>query len=374
MHVAIIGGGIVGASVAYHLLRRGARVTVLDRADPGQATAAAAGILPPLDHFASSSSVLPLIKAARAHYAELISALAEDDETDTGYAIVGALQIASDDAEAERLPALARECDSMRAAGFAHIGTVAQLEASEARALFPALSPSLRGAVYTSGAARIDGRRLLAALRGAVLRRGGAWLHGDAEVFIEHGRVLGARHRERTITADAVVIAGGAWSAAVAQALSVNVSVAPQRGQLVHLAVADEETEGWPIVLGFGWNYLLGFPEGRVVAGATREAGLGFAPRPTAAGVHAVLEQALKLAPGLAGATLLEVRVGFRPASADGRPVVGVLAEYPNVFVATGHGGYGLEAGPYSGALIAQLIVERSAPIDLAPFSPDRFR
>ena len=65
LEVTVIGGGLVGASAAYRLLERGARVTVVDRCDLGQATAAGAGILPPLDHFASARGLLPLIRAAR---------------------------------------------------------------------------------------------------------------------------------------------------------------------------------------------------------------------------------------------------------------------------------------------------------------------
>src|SRR5688572_27132934 len=94
--VAIIGGGLVGTSVAYRLLLQGADVTLVDRADVGQATAAGAGILPPLDHFIGIDAVLPLVAAARVYYPELMSMLAEDGERDTGYEIVGALHVALD--------------------------------------------------------------------------------------------------------------------------------------------------------------------------------------------------------------------------------------------------------------------------------------
>ena len=101
--VAVIGGGLVGASLAYALVRQGARVTVIDRQDVGQATAAGAGILPPLDHFSGVPALLPLLRAARRHYPELMAHLAEDGETDTGYAVVGALQVATSESEVERL-------------------------------------------------------------------------------------------------------------------------------------------------------------------------------------------------------------------------------------------------------------------------------
>src|SRR4051812_49505210 len=98
LDVAVIGGGIVGASVAYGRVRGGAGVSVIDRQDVGQATAAGAGILPPLDHFIGLEAMLPLLREARRFYPELLAALAEDGETETGYAVVGALQVATSDA------------------------------------------------------------------------------------------------------------------------------------------------------------------------------------------------------------------------------------------------------------------------------------
>jgi D-amino-acid dehydrogenase len=149
--------------------------------------------------------------------------------------------------------------------------------------------------------------------------------------------------------------------------------VSPQRGQLIHLEVSGHSTARWPVVLGFEHQYLLAFPESRIVAGATREDGVGYEHRVTVGGVRAVLDQALTLAPGLRNATIAETRVGFRPVSADRRPVLGALAGFSNLFVATGHAGYGLEVGPYSGVALAELIAGRSPPVDLAPFSPSRF-
>src|SRR5690606_36322932 len=124
---------------------------------------------------------------------------------------------------------------------------------------------------------------------------------------------------------------------------------------------------------GFAHQYLLGFPERRVVVGATREDGVGFDHRVTAVGLRSVLDEALRLAPSLRSATLLEPRVGFRPVSEDRRPLLGALPGHPNVFVATGHAGYGLEVGPCSGALVAELILGRPPAVDLEPFAPGRF-
>jgi D-amino-acid dehydrogenase len=373
LQVAIIGAGLVGASLAYRLLRHGARVTLIDRQDLGQATAAGAGILPPLDHFIGIEAMLPLLREARGYYPELLAALEEDGEADTGYDVVGALHVATTAGECAQLMDLAQEAERWRAAGFPHIGTLTELDGSGARSQFPLLSRSVVRALYASGAARIDGRRLLGALRRAVNKRGGHWETGNAELCLRSGRVAGVRWGDRELHADAVVVAAGAWSASIAERVGLRVPVHPQRGQLVHLDVPDALTERWPTVLGFGTHYLLCFGPHRVVAGATREDTSGFDARVTAGSVHGVLEAALRLAPGLARATLAETRVGFRPVCADGKPVLGPSPGFPNLYFATGHGGYGLEVGPYSGALIADLLVSKATPIDLAPFAVGRF-
>jgi D-amino-acid dehydrogenase len=104
--VAIIGGGLVGASVAHRLLALGASVVLIDREDAGQATAAGAGILPPLDHFVRLDMMLPLVQAARAFYPELVADLQGEGVLDVGYDVVGALQVATSEEELAALPEL----------------------------------------------------------------------------------------------------------------------------------------------------------------------------------------------------------------------------------------------------------------------------
>lgn len=371
LRVAIIGGGLIGASVARRLLELGANVTLCDRADAGQATAAGAGLLPPHDQFIGVQAMLPLLAAARRHYPQLAAALGRAGH-EAGYAVVGALQVATSEAELAALEPLAAECERRREAGFAHIGAVTLLSSAQARSLFPVLGPEVRGALHCSDAARVDARRLLASVRARVGELGGALRAGDASLWISSGRVCGVRVGEERVAADVVVVAAGAWSRAVIEPLGVDLPVQPQRGQLLHLELAGQATDAWPLVIGFAHQYLLGFPGSRLVAGATREE-VGHDPRATLGGVHAVMTETLRLAPALRGATLRETRVGFRPLSADRMPLLGPLPGVSNLFVATGHGGYGLEVGPYSGALLAELIAGQPLAVDLAPFAPGRF-
>ena len=86
-----------------------------------------------------------------------------------------------------------------------------------------------------------------------------------------------------------------------------------------------------------------------------------------------MLDEALRVAPGLAEATLVEMRVGFRPYMPDETPALGRAPGLDNLLIATGHGGYGLQLGPYSGALVADMALGHEAPLDLAPYDPGRF-
>lgn len=373
--VIVIGGGLVGASVAHTLARAGARVTLVDRDDVGQATAAGAGIIAPGSSPRATPEFLALAKLASAYYPTLMALLAEEGETETGYEVVGMLHVATSAEEAGRLPAHAESLRERRAADFGHIGDVALSTGDEARALFPALGPSVVGAIHTTGAARVDGRLLRDALRRAAVRRGVRVILGEARLVREGDRVAAAEVGGDRLAAGAVVLAGGAWAGALGAALGFALPVFPQRGQILHLELPEADTSRWPIIQGFHSHYLLTFPPNRVVVGATRESEAGFDPHVTAAGLREVLDEALRVAPGLAGATLREARVGLRPASPDGLPILGRAPGLENVYLAAGHGPSGLQLGPYSGAIVAELALGHPAPatLDLTPFAPQRF-
>jgi D-amino-acid dehydrogenase len=373
LDVIVIGGGIVGVSAAYRLARGGVSVTLIDRADAGQATAAGAGIIAPGTTYKSPAPFYPLAFQAVAYYEELLGYLAEDGETEIGYEVAGLLHVATSDDEAAHLPDLLRLMAERHAAGVRNIGEVRQIDGQEARMLFPALG-QVSGALYAPGAARVDGRLLRDAMRRAAGRRGARILAGNAELARQDGQRVQVSVNGERLSAAALILAGGAWSEAFGEALRLRLPVYPQRGQIVHLELPKSETGRWPIVVGFHSHYLLAFPTHRVVAGATREDGVGFDARLTASGVHEVVSEALRVAPGLSGASLREMRVGLRPSSPDGLPLLGRAPGFEQVWLATGHGPSGLQLGPYSGALIVDMLLGAAPPLDLSAFAPERFQ
>ena len=107
MNVVVVGAGILGASAAYHLAREGFKVTLVDRADEGRATAAGAGIVCPWGSATEDAASYQLLAAGARYYHQLIALLGEDGEHDLGYARVGGLYV----------PAEPRELDAARAPG-----------------------------------------------------------------------------------------------------------------------------------------------------------------------------------------------------------------------------------------------------------------
>jgi D-amino-acid dehydrogenase len=369
MRVIVVGSGIVGASCAYTASSRGAEVLLVDAALPGQATAAGAGIVCPWPSSLADDPVWYDFACASArYYPSLVAELAGHGETDLGYRQVGGLILAGSPEQQQTVTQqlLARRAEAPE------IGDVMALSGAEARVLFPPLRADC-AAVRVGGACRVDGRLVAGALARAATDKGAALTSSRAELVCRSGRAIGVMLKGQFVEADAVVAATGAWTMSFLEPAGVTVAVTPQRGQIVHLSIEPDDTSGWPVVLPTASShYLLAFGGSRVVVGATRESGTGFDYRVTPGGLAEVLEQALAVAPGLATATYLETRVGFRPMSADGRPLLGPVPGVEGLVVATGLGPNGLTMGPYAGAIAALVALGEPPGVDLGPVNPLR--
>jgi glycine/D-amino acid oxidase-like deaminating enzyme len=375
--VAVVGAGLVGLAVAYELACLGASVTVLDASHPGRATDAGAGILSPATSHETDADVWPFLRQAGMHYPALLARIAMDgaDIDSAGYGACGILSLGLRAHEDEWFAPFA-DMVLRRSPG-----EVAEITPEEAGSLFPPLGPVHR-ALHAPSSARVDGRGMAAALREAAARRGVSFVSGAAA-----GVATAAGSGERRVDAvhvegqprvpcDAVVIAGGAWTAAAGEWFACPLPVGPTKGQIVHLGT-ESDTGTWPIAQPLLTHYLVPWPGGRVACGGTFETGAGYSTSVTAAGLHELLRECLSIAPGLQDATHLETRVGLRPTSADDRAVVGRLPGWGNAWVATGHGANGLLQGPYSARALAHTLAGKALPSDEPPlprcFDPARF-
>lgn len=367
----VVGGGIVGASAAFRLADSGNEVVLVDKHDPGHATAAGAGIIAPGTSMRTLPAFYPFAADAVRYYPELVARLAELGAGDTRYDVVGKLFVATNDEEFERLPAIQQMMEQRRQEGMPNLGATRMVSAEEARSMFPALG-EVAGAIHVPEAARVDGGSVRDAMVAGARTLGATILQGNARLLraADDGAVIEVEGTTHSV--DRVIVAAGSWTNTFLEPIGVSVHVAPQKGQIMHIEMGETDTSRWPIIGTFGDQYILTFGPNRVVCGATRETGSGYDLRTTPGGLQSVTNAALRVAPGLANGTVEEVRVGLRPLSDDGLPFIGEVEGHGSVVMATGHGPSGLQLGPWSGVIAAELALGRHPSSDISAFRPGR--
>ena len=365
MRAVIIGAGIFGASAAYHLARAGADVLVLDAVHPGKATLAGAGIACPWVEDDGDAYRYRLCIAGARYHRDILAQLDQQFGTDIGFAPVGALVLSDDEARLARVEAqLAAHADEAP-----EIGTVAPVSPARAREMFPPLRDGLAG-LSISGGARVDGKLLAATLLRAAVAAGAEVRQDSASLRREGDRVTCLDGSGNPIAADEIIVTAGAWAPHLLRPIGIAHPVTLRRGQITHLGLNGVDTRKWPVVLPLNSHYFVPFDDSRIVVGATFEADVGFDYRVTAAGQQDVLNRALAVAPGLADATVIETRIGFRPFGPTDRPILGRAGGIDGLILGNGLAATGLTIGPYCGKLVADLALGRDPGFDLRPFAP----
>ncbi|WP_026694208.1 NAD(P)/FAD-dependent oxidoreductase [Peribacillus kribbensis] len=361
----VIGGGILGASTAYSLAKRGANVTIIDRKDTGQATDAAAGIVCPWLSQRRNKAWYFLARNGARYYPALISELEDEGETHTGYKKVGSLSLHTDP---QKLAAMQqRALDRKEEAP--EMGDIRVLSSQETKERFPLLEDSY-GSVFVSGAARVDGRSLRNALLRSAQKHGALLTEDEAILSVKENRIIGAETKKSGyISSDEMIVCAGAWANEFLAPLGIPSTISWQKAQIMHFEVPDEETGAWPVVMPPSDQYLLAFDSGKVVAGATHENTDEFDTRITADGLQEVLQKALLTAPGLANASFVEARMGFRPFTPGFLPMMGRLQGWEGIIAANGLGASGLTMGPYIGSELAKFALEMDTEIPFEQYS-----
>ena len=362
--VLIVGGGVIGLSIAYFLSQSGQQVTVLDQGQPGQeASWAGAGMLPPgnLEGARTASARLRAFSGQR--WSKFSRELRELTGIDNGYLESGGLELGFA-GEEERLRS---EADGWMAEGV----TLENLTPSDLRLHEPAVSPAVQSAYRLKDYAQVrNPRHLKALIRACELQNvrvlaGAPVMQFDTESDHDSGvRILAVRTPNERYSAEKFVIAGGAWSGGITRQLKVEIPVRPVRGQMVLLS---EAPVSFSHVLNNGPRYLVPRADGRILVGATEEE-TGFEKRNTVEGVAGLLEFARQMVPGLANARLEQIWSGLRPGSPTGDPFLSRLPRHVNGYVAAGHFRSGLQLSPATGTLMAQLIQTGTTELDLDPF------
>jgi D-amino-acid dehydrogenase len=360
-HIIVVGAGILGASTAFHLAKLGAKVTLIDRCDVGQATDAAAGIVCPWLSQRRNKAWYQLAKGGARYYPFLVKQLEELEETETGYKKVGALSLHTDYSKLEKMAERALK----RREEAPEIGEITILTPAETKKLFPPLNEEY-GSVFVSGGARVNGRAIRDSLINASVKLGVSVLKGDASLVMSGQKVTGVKVNGHILDGEMVVVAGGVWANELLAQIGVEFKVTPQKAQIIHLEMPGMETGNWPVIMPPNDQYILTFDHGRVVIGATHEDEAGYDHRVTAGGINEVLGKALAVAPGLSDSTILETRVGFRPFTPGFLPVLGWVPSIQGLLISNGLGASGLTSGPYIGAELAKLALDMETEIDVS--------
>jgi glycine oxidase len=373
-----VGGGVIGLACAWRAAQRGARVAVLDRAEPpAGATDVAAGMLAPVGELAfGEPELLQMTLASACLYPDFAAELEATSGMATGYARTGALHVALDRDEAAELR---RIHDLQRSLGL----EAEWLPPRRCRQLEPGLTPSFNGGVHAAGEAAVDPRALAGALVVA-LREAGAELRTGCDVVggvFEGERLAGVRAvgegagpgGEAELCADAVVLASGAWSG-VAEWLPERARppVRPVKGQVLELRTRNGAAPCERIVCSER-VYLVPRNDGRLIVGATVEE-QGFDTTVTAGGTHELLREAYRLLPDVAEMELLGAFAGLRPGTPDNLPLVGRGA-IDGLLLATGHFRNGILLAPWTAERIAEILASATpvptARTQLSPHTGD---
>jgi glycine oxidase len=369
--VVIIGGGVIGCACALALSRRGVHAVVLERGaarveapgETGASTWAAAGIVSAQVATHSDGPLSRLCVAGRSAYPAFAAEIEALSGMDVQLRAAGVMRPAYDEAE---LAAIRAEVAWQEPAGL----RVEHLDAAAARALEPALTHEVVGAVRFPDDPRIDPPSLLAALRVAIERRGAALRFGAEvrRVVTRDGRARGVALADgTTIEADAVVITAGSWSSLVEGSTLPADMVQPARGQIVELRVPEQILRG--VVEGRD-AYLSPRDDGRILVGSTVELA-GYRPVATAAVVRDLLAGAIRLVPALADAGVTRAWSGLRPYTRDELPLLGPT-EVEGLFLATAHFRNGVLLAPVTGEIVAALVMKEASPHAIAAFAPSR--
>jgi glycine oxidase len=385
--LAVLGGGIVGLSVAWRARLLGMSVVLLEREVlGGGATHVAAGMLAPVaevEFGEAGRRVLELGVRSAGMWPDFATELERASGVDVGLRRTGTLIVARDDDEARELE---RQLAFRESLGLHAL----RLRASEARERESSLAPTVRLALEAPEDHSVDPRRVVAALRRAcelegVLVREHTHVHG-LELDADAKRVVGVWvSRERagdvlaggsadwdfledgareSIYARDVVVAMGAWSGGLAGLPEgAGVPVRPVKGQIMRLR--DPAGPGLlQRVLRFAGGYLVPRGDGRYVLGATMEE-RGFEPQATAGGVYELLRDSHELVPGISELRIEELGVGYRPGTPDNAPVIGP-GTLEGLTWATGHHRNGILLAPLTAELVTRSLLggeTRNEPI-----------
>jgi sarcosine oxidase subunit beta len=376
--VVVIGGGIIGTSVAYYLAKANHDVVLLERED---LASGASGACTSTIWLQSKQIGIHLKMALES--VKLYDTLAEELDYDIEYRKSGGMIVIEKD---EEMKTYAEFVKRQRAAGL----DVELLDISEARKLQPALSEKLAGSTYSPMDRHVNPLRVTFGLARAIKKYGGK-IYTDTEVkdvIVEKCRVKWVVANCGNIKTDIVVNAAGVDAPIIGNMVNLKIPITPVKGQ-------ELVTEPVPPLLRYpmlstGYMVLKSpsyFKDssarfaglvaeqtvnGNILLGTIREKGV-WDKNTTAKGIKAIAQETVKIVPALKDVCVIRTFAGLRPETPDGLPILGTVDGLDGFIMACGHGGDGIALAPITGKIIAELVTEGKPSISLEELSHSRF-
>lgn len=363
--VVIVGGGVIGCSLAYWLAKAGVKTLVLERSRFGSgASAATAGVIGPLWHIDHThSEFFDLGLRSLELYPALAAELTEAG-VDPEFRQRGVLKLAFTPEQADELRV------NLSWQGEQGLG-VRWLDPPEVVDLQPGVADGLLGGVYSPKEACVRGQRLVDALVHAATNLGAVFLEETEVTGLEFSgnKVVGVSTLTGSYRSAHTVLAAGPWTGVPGRWLPDDLPVIPVKGQRILLRKPGFLAK-CPVRSFEG--YVVPQADGTQLVASTREEGV-FDVRPTAEGVRYLISTAIAIFPELQDASFVEARAGVRPGWPDGLPMMGPIPEWEGLSITSGHDSVGVMLAPGSAELMADYLITGD-PEPLAPFSISRLR
>ncbi len=365
--VIIMGGGIIGCSIALRLAQARVQVTVLDRGEPGaEASSAAAGMLAPQGEVTDPDDFFELCAASRDLYPSFVAEIEELSGQQVGYRHDGTLMVAISDEERNEL-------DHIYKGQTAHGLALEKLSAKDVHSRVAGLSLNIQSGLFIPGDHWVDNERLVKALAQACLKLGVKFMKGRevTRIDAQNGRVqsveAGNHSSPENYSAAHFILAAGCWSSGLMKPLGISVPVKPCRGQMIEF----EAPTDLPLTVRAGHHYFVPRAGRGIIAGTTSEY-VGFEKEVTGEGLRSILEGLERMAPMVKNLHFRRAWAGLRPDTADHLPIFG-YGELENLAFATGHFRNGILLAPVTAQLISELILTGSTSHPIDAYRPTRF-
>ncbi|MDA1280673.1 MAG: FAD-dependent oxidoreductase [Chloroflexi bacterium] len=366
--VVVIGGGVIGASIAYRLASEGSSVTVIERDSIGShASGFALGLLNPTNEASKIESLNH--KSFRMHE-DFLERIQEESGVDIQVRKMPHIELALSEDEVADL-----EAELARIGKFSNFKST-WLQPDEIQKLEPRVSNEISGGVLVEDIIMLDSYNLTLATVLAAESRGAEIAQGTATgVIYEKDRAVGVMMGQSRIACDAVVLALGPWSGTSSLWIDIDVPIVPQKGEIVRV-------EGFDPPLGFHFHGItLGSScsvvqkaDGMTWIAATSEDGTGFDTTPSSRALESLSARGMRMMPELESHDVVLQTACMRPVTPDGEPIIGRVPGKRGVFIATGTGGTGVLLAPVIGRAIADLVTTGDTDIEISEFSLERFR